>query len=1231
MLRDRSWKLKYTPEDGDLVERFYVPALEDAERYDRITGYFTAGALALAARGIEGLVRNDGRMRLIVGCTLAQPEIDAVEQGARLREQVEARLAALPLAPPDAAAEDALELLAWMVASGRLEMKVAVPCGPDRAPVFDEAVFHEKTGIVEDRTGDRVAWTGSLNETVAGWQRNWESIGVYTSWGPEPGRVEAEEAGFARLWADRARRAVVIDAPEAARRDLLRFLPDDAPRRLGGARPPPDRADPPPAPAPPPADRRALVWGFIAQAPRMEPGGSRVGEATAAVTPWPHQVRAFERLYAAWPPRLLIADEVGLGKTVQAGMLLRQAWLSGRAKRVLILAPKAVLGQWQVELREKFNLNWPIYDGRRLTWRRSPALAGGDERAAGRDEWHREPAVIVSSQLMRRADRAAELLEEAEPWDVVVLDEAHHARRRGAGTGREGGPNALLALMRRLEERACGLVLLTATPMQVHPVELWDLLDLLGLPPEWTEEAFLRFFEDLASSNPSAAAFARMARLFQAAERVWGPAGGEAEDGLAGLSRLRSRKVMRALRDRASIPLRQLETAERRAALDVLRAGTPVRHLVSRHTRDLLRRYFRAGMLGTPVAERRVEDRFIPMTAAEGALYAAVEDHISATCARAGAAERAAVGFVMTVYRRRLASSFRALRATLERRLASLEGASAPPDGLDEDAPDDETADIPDAEEVAAMERRALEVEERAGIEDLLRRVRALPADGKLARLTETLAGLRCDGYAQAMVFTQYADTMDFLRGALGGARLMCFSGRGGEVPAPGGGVADHRPRRGPAAVPGRRGGRPALHRRRRRRAELPVLRRLGQLRHAVEPDAGRTADRAHRPAGPGAPGDPHRQPALRRHGGDRRLPRAAPTDRAVRERGRRAATDPLATAEHPVRGGAGRRRGGAGGGGRGGREAGAGGRGGRLRHRRGHGRRPGLAGPGAGAGRARRPRPGDRRARPDAARLGRPAAGAPRIRPDRPRHGGAGAGDHRPGVLRGERGQRRAVVAGQPAVRAAGVPGPGGRAAASRRAQGAPGTVTSRRGTPLPTSPLEGGRSATGRTRERPRRRTGRRVAAVFSPPPFRGEVGRGVPRAGAAGGRRVIPPTPPSRGEKRGRGGGGGPSPGGAAAAPLGQPPSRPPPFQGGGEQTARPASLSGHRERSPTGPLTPPSGRGGRVKAESQVRSPWGRSGGGLTRPAARAGVLPTASASTIHHPLPAAAPPPGAARP
>ena len=159
MLADQSWKIKYTLEDGDLVKLFYVPALEDAVRYDRLTGYFNAGALALAARGIEGLVRNGGRMRLIVGCTLQPPEIEAIEKGRELREQVEEHLSHLPLAPPDAESECALELLAWMVARGHLDVKVAVPCDGHGRPIHDNAIFHEKTGIIEDRVGDRIAWT----------------------------------------------------------------------------------------------------------------------------------------------------------------------------------------------------------------------------------------------------------------------------------------------------------------------------------------------------------------------------------------------------------------------------------------------------------------------------------------------------------------------------------------------------------------------------------------------------------------------------------------------------------------------------------------------------------------------------------------------------------------------------------------------------------------------------------------------------------------------------------------------------------------------------------------------------------------------------------------------------------------------------------------------------------------------------------------------------------------
>jgi SNF2 family DNA or RNA helicase len=531
-------------------------------------------------------------------------------------------------------------------------------------------------------------------------------------------------------------------------------------------------------------DLRQQVWSYIRRAPALEQGGSLVGEATCAVNPWPHQVRAFERLYSSVAPRLLIADEVGLGKTIQAGMLLRQMWLAQRAKRILILTPAAVMRQWQLELREKFNLNWPIYDDGALHWYPSPALTGAEERPVKRSEWHRENVVIASSHLMRRRDREKELCEDAEPWDLVVLDEAHHARRKGAGSAVEEGPNALLRLMRRLRTRTKGLVLLTATPMQVHPVEVWDLLDLLGLPAAWGEGAFLRFFELAAKPSPSHDQFNELAEMFRAAEKAYGETGGEALVRVGVSSKLRAKSILAALRDPASTPRRALNADDRASAIRLMRATTPVARLVSRHTRDLLRRYYKAGKITTPIADRSVQDEFIEMSVMERAVYEAVEDYICTTYDNASPDAKNAVGFVMTVYRRRLASSFRALRATLESRLEPL--ASQTSTSAADDASDDESGDdVMDAEEAEKLERQALQREERRDIEALLRRVADLPVDTKARRLTDVIDGLRSDGYAQVMVFTQFTDTMDFLRSylaSLGALSILCFSGRGGEV-----------------------------------------------------------------------------------------------------------------------------------------------------------------------------------------------------------------------------------------------------------------------------------------------------------------------------------------------------------------------------------------------------------------------------------------------------------------
>jgi hypothetical protein len=191
----------------------------------------------------------------------------------------------------------------------------------------------------------------------------------------------------------------------------------------------------------------------------------------------------------------------------------------------------------------------------------------------------------------------------------------------------------------------------------------------------------------------------------------------------------------------------------------------------------------------TPIADREVDDRFIPLSMAEAKIYEAVENYISTTYNQASAKEKNAVGFVMTIYRRRLASSFQALRNTLEDRLAAMRSGKLakpqqPDDEADNEMPDAE-GDVLAPDEALELEQAALAQEEKDDIASLLEQIRQLPPDTKADRLSKELEKLRADGYSQTMVFTQYTDTMDFLRDELAAKttlRVMCFSGRGGEV-----------------------------------------------------------------------------------------------------------------------------------------------------------------------------------------------------------------------------------------------------------------------------------------------------------------------------------------------------------------------------------------------------------------------------------------------------------------
>jgi superfamily II DNA or RNA helicase len=784
-LCDHDFQLSYGSSD-DRLHEFYIPALQASVRYDRMTGFFTSSALAVAAAGIAHLVAGGGRMRLLAGAQLSPEDVEAIREGHDLQAIVAARLgAALP--DPEALADqlmrDRLAALAWMVATGSLEIRVVLPRGPDGLPIpAPEArdYFHPKVGIFTDAQGNQVAFSGSVNESETGWQHNYEQFMVFRSWTEEGRLYVAEAAGrFERLWERREPDWVSLPVPEAARQSLLRYAPSSAPTRD-----PLERAPRPVgervarmvlAPA---RQEEQVICQFLRDAPHLA-GASGLGAATCALVPWPHQQSVARRVVESFPSRYLLADEVGLGKTIEAGLALRQLLLSGVVRRALILAPKSVLRQWQEELYEKFALNVPIYDGAvfRDAWneQRAPTTL---------NPWDGVDLALASSQLVKRRERRETLIE-ARPWDLVIVDEAHHARRRDFMDLSRYRPNRLLELLNRLRSRTRGLILMTATPMQVHPIEVWDLLSLLGLSDEWGADGrhFLRFYDELRRPQEETD-WSFVFRLLQS-ELAMEPGNGQLDPqfeakALQELGPVDWERVRGLVNDpNPRRTVLRLPARARRMAASLVRRHTPLRRLVSRNTRHLLREYVQQGLLRANVPTRDPRLVWVPMRGEERALYERIEEYITRFY-RKYEDERKGLGFVMTVYRRRLTSSFYAVQQSLKRRLAFLRGQAGL--GLVEDDVEQEELSL-DVDEWHLADR-SLYREEIAYVEDFVHALGMLGGhDSKIERL---LSDLR-EAFRQrdtVIVFTQYTDTMDFLREQLRqsyGPQVACYSGRGGQ------------------------------------------------------------------------------------------------------------------------------------------------------------------------------------------------------------------------------------------------------------------------------------------------------------------------------------------------------------------------------------------------------------------------------------------------------------------
>ncbi len=794
-LRDIPFQISYGPSD-DRLNRFFIPALAASVRYDRAAGYFSSSMLAVAAAGVVRLIANGGRMRLLCGADLSEGDVEAIRKGHEQLADVVGRRMKIRLAlPEDDYVKNRVQALAWLVGSGQLDIQVVLPKGPDGQPLpgsVAEAYYHPKEGIFTDAEGNQMAFSGSVNESATALVENYESFLVVTSW-QTPAYVASIQTRFEKLWSGKDRDWIALPIPEAARRELLKLRPSVPPTH-DALEPPPQETKPvePPSEAARNAERERILFQFLRDAPRLL-GAGPLGAATSTVKPWPHQQRVVQAVVERFPFPAMLCDEVGLGKTIEAGLILRELLLSGRVKRALLLVPKSVLKQWQEELYEKFALNVPRYDGQSLR----DVFDRDLKLPAGVNPWNSRPVLLASSHLAKRRERQQQLAE-ADRWDLLIIDEAHHARRKDFLSREQFRPNRLLELLvgthqiPGLKEKTRGLILLTATPMQIDPIEVWDLLKVMGLGGRWGagEGNFLRYFEELRRP---------------VGEADWGFVAGMLHDYFAAggswdesFCRVAEQKLgpatwdqVKALPDAGSPEgmVRRLPGEAQIVVRELARRHTPLRRYLFRNTRELLRVYRQKGLLKDNIPYRDPRQVWIDLRPEEWDLYQRIEQYIRHHYQKYEA-ERKGLGFIMTVYRRRLTSSFHAIAQSLQRRLDFLRGQIGVDQILTEDDTEQEELDQDVSESLfagtSADERNEL-VELCQGeidyLEDFLTQLRSLGSDSKFEQLAADL-GQILQKRDSVIVFTQYTDTMDYLRDRLRdvyGGQVACYSGRGGE------------------------------------------------------------------------------------------------------------------------------------------------------------------------------------------------------------------------------------------------------------------------------------------------------------------------------------------------------------------------------------------------------------------------------------------------------------------
>lgn len=864
--QDRPWQISYLSStarvDGsptDILEDFYIPVLSRSVTYDRVAGYFRSTSLAAASQGFSAFTQNSGKARLIVGADMDPEDVQAALQGTGchwdnplISDAMVQELLNYDTWPESV--QWGVHLLAWMVAKGFLDIRVAFRVHSETGEILkpdavDDGYVHMKFGIFHDAHGDGIYMTGSLNESRTALTLNAENIDVHCTWKGEDNAERLVQAHhqFDDLWNNHNPSIRVISLPQAVEGRLIelsgkRNTPTEingksniwniSPEinenshirnissKINGDSHIRNASDENSKNShiwdvstdinektdttlthhlPRPSMKEMLTFAMLRDAPLL-PGGRYVGMETSPITPWPHQEIVARRLIESWPYSYLMCDEVGLGKTIEAGLVIRSLWLSGIAERVLIASPAGLTTQWHREMADKFFL--PFAKNRGGT-KKGYELLWPQEKFEISESFFIPALNIISTGLVVRPPYNSEL-RHSKPFDIILLDEAHYARRSNPTMGAESEAryNKLFSAVSEIfKKKTRALYLATATPMQLDPVEVYDLMGLIDrIGPFQKDPGLIEWYYQILE---------RLVDKKLLSEEEWDFLKKVMEDishhdpfyyGFIqeAVINTRNKTAVRRWLERNRTPGR----SDVRHLGRLVFAASPLNRIMLRHTRPLLKIYRGKGELGAGLAERHI----LPIPEIRlNDLELTCYDNLDLYCdtlkkqmmEHGDNAQKTAMGFYLMFLRLRFASSTYAIYKSLERRKAKVEHTLSFYDAqqisnleaFDIDAWEEEEENDTKIIQTLLKNRDVKDLMwEREYIETMLNQMKdVFGPSSKMSYLLTILQDRRRenDRYRQTVVFTRFYDTLvdivKRLKNVDPAMRVGTYSGKGGQ------------------------------------------------------------------------------------------------------------------------------------------------------------------------------------------------------------------------------------------------------------------------------------------------------------------------------------------------------------------------------------------------------------------------------------------------------------------